>query len=103
MRFISPSFNSQGWTHGGPQQCGDGTSRPSRLTLSTRREPVRRSPALVRPTAKQNGDDACHTTLDDGFDMLSEQKAGLRSKYRQAASRQGDRFVVWALATYQPR
>ena len=113
MRFISPSFNSQGWTQSFDlNSVAYGTS-PA-FTLHAEHPMGNQYADYLEALAETNELNVRTETevvsikpFDDGFDMdaSSEQKAGFEVKVRPAkggvATKLRSRFVVWAAGEFQ--
>ena len=115
MRFISPSFNSQGWTQSFDlNSVAYGTS-PA-FTLHAEHPTGDQYADYLEALAETNELNVKTDTevlnikpFDDGFDMdvqtLSEQKAGFEVEVRPAkggvATKLRSRFVVWAAGEFQ--
>ena len=113
MRFISPSFNSQGWTQSFDlNSVAYGTS-PA-FTLHAEHPTGNQYADYLEALAETNELNVKTETevvsikpFDDGFDMdaSSEQKAGFEVEVRPAkggvATKLRSRFVVWAAGEFQ--
>ena len=113
MRFISPSFNSQGWTQSFDlNSVAYGTS-PA-FTLHAEHPTGNQYADYLEALAETNELNVRTETevvsikpFDDGFDMdaSSEQKAGFEVEVRPAkggvATKLRSRFVVWAAGEFQ--
>ena len=113
MRFISPSFNSQGWTQSFDlNSVAYGTS-PA-FTLHAEHPTGNQYADYLEALAETNelnvrteSEVVSIKPFDDGFDMdaSSEQKAGFEVEVRPAkggvATKLRSRFVVWAAGEFQ--